>query len=277
MTEKNDAQEPVITIKPHGSIVFNEAFDHTLAGLWNGAEDDKHGVASWMSAFLAAVPGWPVARVAELESWMKKHPRSHSCQASIHAKVPTPGFLKDGEWDETLQAEAGAEAWVTAIRVNECNIGPHHFSSVCVSHVLYSAVTDFWICIVPVADMLTEGIALQDVEKYLETDAGDAMLGAKGVSSVFVVRKGETAFVPSGMLPIIYYWGTKEDPPVGFVMQIPMFVKSWFTEVGEQGVQAIATWNEKFLNTQSKDIYKSRLASSAKFFTSCGAKSSIKE
>ena len=139
-------------------------------------------------------------------------------------------------------------------------------------------MTDIWILLIPVSSLLDEGFLLQDIEKCLETSSGEELITAAGSASVlFPVPMGSVAHVPAGQAPITFYYNqqTKIAPSMefGYAMTMPIFIPDWVKACCEEReVQAITSYNMKWLKSQAKDIYKDRCAVASEFFTACGGK-----
>jgi len=236
---------------------------------------DPDGVFTFLTSYLEKAGGWPVARCAELTAYMKKHVRTPSCQGILKISVAlpdAPACLVG--WDSALQAKVGAESWVGAVRKNAPTIGATHWDGVGMPHLYYSATTDFWFTLIPISELLDQGIALPDVEHFLEKPSGQAMMSPGGSATTLFLQKEKTLYVPAGVLPIIYFFHQDPKTPdtLGFLLQVPLFFQEWSKDIGEREVQAIANFNVKWLSQQSKDMYKQRCTVSTEFFTACGAK-----
>ena len=113
--------------------------------------------------------------------------------------------------------------------------------------------------VIPIDDMLNNGIALKDLGQYLQTDTG---LNSIGQSDVISLTPGMILYVPNGLLAVPVCTppeATKQEVPkkdarmqVGFVGHVPVLSSTLLKAMPENVFQAVAQYNSEHLAKQKQ-------------------------
>lgn len=99
--------------------------------------------------------------------------------------------------------DPGAQPWVLAVASNTWCFGPAEFALPGVAAFVTSLRQRLWISCFLVQPLVEQGLSVQDIKAFLETDSGVAY--AKESSVLVHIEAGESVYIPYGVIPVVTY------------------------------------------------------------------------
>lgn len=120
---------------------------------------------------------------------------------------------KDDEGAQQLFSERGAHPWLAAMKVFSWRCGPGAFPLVGMGALVRNEteLVEFFLYLLPVDAIATKGVALADIQSFLETQVGAEVAESQG--RLVRLPRGCVAFVPAGfiVIPVSCKFEAKDD------------------------------------------------------------------
>lgn len=212
---------------------------------------------------------------------MAGHPRWGGAMTKLDTTLKTVE-----QWDFDGEAalyldKMGASPWVTCVRAFNYRNGPQAWPLPgfgCLATLAPDNAFNMTMAVLPLGEVLGQGITMQAMPKFFETDAGATVLQEK--CAVLTLDRGHVLWVPYGYVawPLVHYDLDSKHPeqvekvtplPLGSLWCYTPFVEKWAQEVSGSNWTAISAYNLEHLEKQKGAMWQERLKIVEDFLGKC--------
>lgn len=183
-------------------------FDHTLVcKIGAGGAGDESSLAQAVRSMRCSTEEAINKKVKDITKTMiKKEWRSAMARTELSGHTICDGDLGLGDIKGYARHQ-GATSWVVAVRANSWCYGLAEFSLPGVGAFVTALGTGLWVSGFLVQPLVSQGLAVQDIKAFLETDSGATF--AKESSILLYISPGESLWLPYGVAPVVTYQSGK--------------------------------------------------------------------
>ena len=235
-----------------------ESFDKLKPALFFATDDAPEAEGF---GYFSSITDYQDTKYATMSSAMDENPRWIGCQGSVEAHLDDELFtiFKGG-----ISTHQGAKGQMMVFRNNSRRHGakevPFHL---CPALWHGSGKTIVWVLMMPVTQCLQEGITMDSLERFLDSDAGAHYMAAHAY--VVPIMPKATLYMPAGFASWITSHEIVERKALAGLSQVVQFalMGDFANGVGlsRQLVHCIMSSNHAFLDQKavSSQMYKNRL------------------
>lgn len=233
-----------------------------------------HGVATMLLEFVAKVKTASQAAIDEkilaVNTNMQRpeYKETSGCNSVVECTIEASS-VPDG-WELLYLNESGASAWISTFRAYSMRFGPANFPLPGIACIIGCLDKPVKILLYPIAEMLSQGIAITDFLSFLEMEAGTTY---EDQSSMWVtLAEGDCVFVPHGYICLPIYAAECLKPgPWATVWVLPLFEPIWGARLSQNVLNVVAGYNRpQFAEQMQKRMWSSRSALFEKFMLKLG-------
>lgn len=227
-------------------------FNDGMVNIYGKAEAEQEGTwPHFMGWWRDSLGEHLTAKTADMAARMtKKGWKSSMSKFDNITTEEVVGRYPFGDAGE-MSVDPGAAAWVVGLKANAFRVGPENTTMPGLP--LFILALDQPLCIVcyKVDELLSQGIALNDLGGYLDSPSAAAYL----TEHCFVAKiiTGEVLFVPIGYVPTVTFVAASREQenttPFAFYLSYTMWSTSSVSSLGANVWNAIAGYNTKYLES----------------------------
>lgn len=233
-----------------------EPFSSAAVGVWRAAEreiDETGRAVLTMVEDIQEASAMKVdVKVASMDLTMNKVENQAwpGCVAPIDAQLTT-------EFDKWIAGvkpmyfdEQGGNAWLNCAKANYWRNGPNAFGLTGFAHFVQAVTVKMHMTVLNISDLSTHGIALADLQNFLETPTGIKYLDLN--STLVTLDKGDVAFVPYGHLVIPLHAVLGEQKATwAYLWAFPVFNKEWANVLSASTKRTLAAFHRAHFTLNS--------------------------
>lgn len=164
----------------------------------------------------------------------------------------------DASHDDLQQDLSGGEPWVLTCRKASCRFGAHGFPLPGIGAVVAPVTDGCYLLLIECEPILKQGITLNDVMAFFESDNGISHLDSGSVKLV-ELQKGQVCWVPFGWMPVPLGWSTTDGCTEMTMVVLSYFHVAWWKDLPVNVRAAIVESNNRHLNkVKNQMVWTSR-------------------
>lgn len=262
--------------KAEGEVPAEAKFDPSALMVFSDSGDD---IGKALVTAIAEYGGKAADTEVKTKSLLDNMAKKTDWQgAMVRLTMDNHDFPKEFDFHDKLSEEgaAGTTPWLVACRPFAWRVGPHAWplpglGSFVKLHKLPEGL-EAYLVMIPMGIVISEGVALKDMQAFLETDTGAQASREHG--KVVKLTEGSVAWVPYATfcLPVVVCEDKADDKKASKIMQTAVFwswvpfVADLAKEVDSQLWTAISKWNsDHFAKNSSLKLWADRSESFRKF------------
>jgi hypothetical protein len=243
--------------------VDESKFVNTIVGLWT----ENNPMVKNLTEHLRG----PMKQIIEdkmtsVYASMEAHPSWTGSMGVIRQWESTRDVLKPLFQDGWTDDDKGNFPWMDGFKTNHMREGPTGTPCPGPAALYTSCHNDFWIAVLSASEVISQGLTLDTVNRFLDTAGGVNTFKANGF--VIKVQKGDVLYVPSGSL--VYLWdyeqleGRNKVNSFRNVLHFPLGQGfSWYPN--EHIGQAFNVWNQLTFKVKEGSMWTDRANWFAKY------------
>ena len=251
-------------------------FSSNVVGVWRVAERDIDETGAAILTMVQDIQDASVmkvdVKVASMDLTMNKVENQAwpGCVAPIDAQLATEFCKWIGGVKPMYFDEQGGNAWLNCAKANYWRHSPNAFGLTGFAHFVQAVTVKMHMTVLNISDLSTHGIALADLQNFLETPTGIKYLDLN--STLVTLDKGDVAFVPYGHLVIPLHAALGEQKATwGYLWGFPIFNKEWANKLSDSTKRTLAAYHRSHFTLNSgRRMWSQRSETFEKFMGELG-------